>query len=90
MECCELMPLASKICGALILAGYVIFGVLGIALERALSKHTQGIESPVQEDVIATESGRRLFRWDKLWRQSRILVWLVIPVLIWLLCGKCV
>jgi len=83
------MQVANKICGSLILGAYIVFGLIGIALESALTKHTRGIENPIQEDSISTQNGKRLFRWDALWRRSRVPVWLAIPILIWLLCGRC-
>lgn len=89
LECRKPMPVATKICGGLILVGYLVFGMLGIFLEYVLAEHTRGLPNPVDENAILTQRGRRLFRWDRLWRRSRTPVWLAIPVLGWFLCGRC-
>lgn len=82
------MQVVNYRCGSVILLTYVAFGVVGILLKLSLKKHIAGLEQPLREEAIPTAAGKRLFRWDRLWRRSQTAVWLGLGLLLVLLCGR--
>jgi hypothetical protein len=78
----------NHLCAVLVVIGYILFGILGILLEWKLRPHINGLTYPLNEAAISSQDGKRLFRYDKLWRKARIPVWIGSIAVAWLLCSR--
>lgn len=73
-------------CAVVVVGSYVAYGALGAILEHALAPYVREMSRPYRVDDIRSDRGRRLARLDHYWHKSRIVVWLITPVVAWLLC----
>ena len=84
----EPMQVITRSCAAIVVGGYLLFGAIGLIFEVQLNKYANGLAHPIRQNDISSLNGKRIFRWDRRWRQARIPVWLGLAALLMLLCSR--